>query len=319
MKLQTNIPLHHETNQPIDYQSNIVLLGSCFVENIGQKFDYYKFKTLRNPFGILFHPKAIEQLIYRALENKMYLEEDVFYHNEQWHCYDAHSQLSSGSSVDLLTQLNTQLHSTKQHLQEATHVIITLGTAWVYRHLASNKVVANCHKVNKNQFNKELLSTAEISSALKHGITHLKTLNPKVSVLFTVSPVRHIKDGFVENSRSKSHLLAAVHHVLESESDESIYYFPSFEIMMDELRDYRFYAEDMVHPNTTAINYIWRRFCDSWISENVKKIMDEVEGVQRDLSHRPFNELSSSHQQFLAQLERKKEKLITRFPHMQFP
>ena len=314
MKLQTQIPLKKRASNLIDYHSEITLLGSCFVENIGEKLSYYKFKNLQNPFGILFHPKAIETLILRAIQEKKYTEDDVFFHNEQWHCFDAHSKLSNPSKEALINQLNSELALTKLQLSKSTHVIITLGTAWVYNLLKDKNTVANCHKLPQNQFEKQLLSPHDIKGSLTRIIDGIKRLNSTATIIFTVSPIRHIKDGFVENTLSKSHLITAVHQVLS----DAVVYFPSYEIMMDELRDYRFYSEDMIHPNQTAIHYIWNKFQEVWFSPQAIKTMVEVAVIQKGLQHRPFNLKSEAHQQFLKQLDIKKAQLQAQFSHITF-
>jgi lysophospholipase L1-like esterase len=316
MKLQTNISIKQQADNLIDYHSRILLLGSCFSENIGNKLSYFKFQSKQNPFGILFHPKAIENLISRAIKEELYTEKELIFNNERWHCFDAHSSISAVAKNVLLTNLNSALIHTKKQLKEATHVFITLGTSWVYRYLETNTIVANCHKIPQKEFSKELLSVAEISRTLEQCIALLKSINKTVSVTFTVSPVRHLKDGFIENTRSKAHLIAAIHTVINSKNNT--YYFPSYEIVMDELREYRFYNEDMLHPNTTAINYIWEKFVSSWFSREAQDIMQEVETVQKEISHRPFNEKSKQHQQFLRKLELKKGKLLLRFPFLKF-
>ena len=254
MNLQTHIPFSKETNNLIDYNSKIILLGSCFSENIGKKFRYLKFQSVQNPFGILFHPKAIETIIKNAINKKKYTEKDVFFLNERWQSFEAHSQLSYSSKEEILQQLNKASISTNKSLKSSTHIIITLGTSWVYRLKESGLAVANCHKVPQGKFQKELLSITEIIESIAVMISLIKEINPTINFIFTVSPVRHIKDGFIENQQSKAHLITALHQVIKSH--ENSFYFPSYEIMMDELRDYRFYKEDMIHPNNSAINYI---------------------------------------------------------------
>ena len=314
MKLQTQIPLKKQTENLINYASNILLFGSCFVENIGDKLEYFKFQNLVNPFGILFHPKAIETLIADSVGKKKYSEKDIFFYNEQWHSFDAHSKLSNPSKEILLLELNSQLGLTNQKIQKASHVIITLGTAWVYRFVESQNIVANCHKVPQKQFSKELLSVEEIVQSFENMVRLIKKVNPDVAIIFTVSPVRHLKDGFIENTQSKSHLITAIHSILT----DHIHYFPSYEIMMDELRDYRFYAEDMMHPNHLAIEYIWNKFKEVWISEDSNKIMDEVDVIQKGLQHKPFNPNSESHLTFLQNLEKNKKKLQIKLPFIKF-
>lgn len=312
MQFRTKIPIL-KSNTPIDYNAKIVSLGSCFAVNIAEKFDYFKFENSCNPFGILFHPLAIEKLIDFAVSGKQFTDKDVFFHNERWHCFDAHSDLSNSSKEDLIANLNAITTSLKLQLQSASHIIITYGTSWVYRNLESNTIVANCHKVPQAAFSKEILSVETIEKSIQNTLDLIQKINPNVNFIFTVSPVRHLKDGFVENQLSKAHLITAIHQILQS-----AIYFPSYEIMMDELRDYRFYAEDMIHPNSVAIDYIWQRFSETCISEESHLIMKEVETIQKGLAHRPFNPNSASHQQFLSKLNDKMVKLQKQFPQIQF-
>lgn len=315
MKLQTQIPIKKQSKNLIDYTSKILLLGSCFSENIGQKFAYYQFQTSQNPFGILFHPKAIENLLLNAANKKVYTEKDLFFNNERWHCFEAHSVKSTPDKNQLVNNLNTAILSTNKNIKEATHIVITLGTSWVYNFRESNTIVANCHKIPQKKFDKKLLSIHQITTSLQNSITQIRTLNTSAKIIFTVSPVRHLKDGFIENTQSKAHLITAIHLL---QAIENVLYFPSYEIMMDELRDYRFYAEDMIHPNATAIHYIWEKFLETWVSENSKGIMKEVALVQKGLLHKPFNKNAEEHQQFLEKLELKKENLRKQFPFFNF-
>ncbi|OUS03148.1 GSCFA domain-containing protein [Flavobacteriales bacterium 33_180_T64] len=316
MNLQTKIPLQPQQYNQIDYTSKVLLLGSCFSEHIGEKFTYFKFQNLLNPFGILFHPLAIETLIINAINEKTYTKDDVFFHNEQWHCFDTHSRLSNASKEQLLQNLNNSIKTTHQFLKQASHVIITLGTTWAYRFIETDTHVANCHKIPQKQFLKTLLSVEETAASLQATESLIKSINPNVSMVFTVSPVRHVKDGFVENMQSKSHLIAAIHQLVDPRHQN--YYFPSYEIMMDELRDYRFYNEDMLHPNTTAINYIWERFQSVWFSSEAQVVMNDVDEIQKGLAHRPFNPKSDAHQAFLQQLKNKETLIKSKFPHILF-
>ncbi|MCK7591529.1 GSCFA domain-containing protein [Subsaxibacter sp. CAU 1640] len=321
MNFQTHIPLEKQNSNQIDYNSKLLLLGSCFVENIGEKFSYFKFQSLQNPFGILFHPKAIETLISKAITGYQYSEADIFYHNEQWHCYDAHSRLSNTSKEALLLNLNDQLEQISNRLTEASHIIITFGTAWVYNHYKSNLPVANCHKVPQKEFIKQLLSADDIIISINKIEEFIRRINSNTQIIFTVSPVRHIKDGFVENTQSKAHLIVAIHQFLNHQSSIAVqqsFYFPSYEIMLDELRDYRFYAEDMLHPNSLAIQYIWEKFKSVWIDSATDKVMSQVDVIQKGLQHKPFNPHSEAHQKFLKDLESKQQRLQQDFPFMTF-
>ncbi|MDX8553875.1 GSCFA domain-containing protein [Tenacibaculum sp. 1B UA] len=316
MNLQTQIPLNKQKHNQINYQSKLLLLGSCFSENIGNILNYYKLQSKQNPFGILFHPKAIENLITKTLNKEEYTDKDVFFHNERWHSFEAHSSLSTSDKDELLNNLNSLIQQTFQQLRNATHLIITLGTAWVYREITSDILVANCHKIPQKKFSKELLTVEEISESMKAINSLVKSINKNITIIYTVSPVRHLKDGFIENQRSKAHLVSAIHQVVAPRNN--FYYFPSYEIMMDELRDYRFYNEDMIHPNKTAINYIWRKFKEVWIAEKSNQTMQEVETIQRGLNHKPFNPNSEAHQLFLKKLQQKKETLLQAFPFINF-
>jgi GSCFA family len=319
MEFRTQIQIPKSKN-PIDYNSKIVSLGSCFAVNMSEKFDYFKFQSATNPLGILFHPLAIEKLIDFAISGKHFSEEDVFFLNERWHCFDVHSDLSNSNQSALIANLNAIVTAAKSKLLAASHVIITYGTSWVYRNIATDLVVANCHKVPQVSFSKEILSVETIKKSIQNTVDLIQKINPNVNFIFTVSPVRHLKDGFFENQVSKSNLISAIHQILQSEicNLQTAIYFPSYEIMMDELRDYRFYAEDMIHPNQIAIDYIWERFSETSISEENQAIMKEVETIQKGLAHKPFNPNSESHQQFLSKLQDKMVKLQNQFPQIQF-
>jgi len=318
MKLQTKIPLEASAFQ-INYKSTVILLGSCFAENIGDKFSYFKFQSGANPFGILFHPKAIETVLENAVQGTIDTDKDVFELEQRWHSFNAHSSLSAASKAQLLQNLKEAVAQTQEQLEVATHIVITLGTAWVYQHNRLNSIVANCHKVPQTAFTKKLLSVSEIEASIEQMIALVQTVNTKAKFIFTVSPVRHIKDGFVENQRSKSHLITALHTVLNKDRLKAVaFYFPSYEIVMDELRDYRFYTTDMLHPNRLAVDYIWEKFAAVWIAEGDRTTMEKVAVVQRGLQHRPFNVVSDSHQKFVKALEEKIAYLQKEYPFMTF-
>ena len=319
MQFRTQIPLSKSSN-PIDYNSKVLSFGSCFAENMADKFDYFKFQNETNPFGIIFNPVSIEKVIERAVTENWFTEKDVFFHNERWNSFEVHSDLSNSDRQELLETLNKAISETHKQLKEATHIIITYGTAWIYRNMESDEIVANCHKVPQKQFSKELLSVDTIQKSIQNTINLIHTLNPDINFIFTISPVRHIKDGFAENQLSKSHLFAALHQVLKTHNSQLITanYFPSYEIMMDELRDYRFYGEDMLHPNQVAIDYIWHKFSENYIAENAISIMNEIDEIQKSLRHRSFNPESEQHQQFLAKLQQKINVLGEKLPHIRF-
>lgn len=315
MSFFTEIPGSSIQN-PISYDSKIISLGSCFAVNIAEKLSYFQFRNTSNPFGILFHPLAIEQLIDDAVSKKSYSEKDVFSHQDIWSSFEAHSELNQLDKASLISTLQNQSHGLRKDLLSATHLIITLGTAWVYEHKETHQTVANCHKLPQHLFEKRLLETDEIFNSLSRIVDTVRNINLQVQMIFTISPVRHIKDGFVENQRSKAHLIAGLHqHLIAFPKG---YYFPSYEIMMDELRDYRFYSPDMIHPNAVAIEHIWKRFCSSCIHESAFPIMKNVEVVQRMRNHRPFHYDSSEHKKFSASLAQKLSRLQSDFPFMTF-
>ena len=315
MKLTTPIKLSRQ-NSPINYSSKVLLLGSCFAQNMGAKLEYYKFQQCTNPFGILFHPVAIEKLITRAINQNWFTSKDVFLQNEQWHCFLAHSKLSNTSEEDLISALNLALEKLRFSLLEASHVVFTFGTAWVYKHLEKDTIVANCHKVPQKEFVKQLLSPDDVSDVLLGIETKLRTINPTCSIINTVSPVRHIKDGLIANSRSKAHLIAGVQEIVSPEKLN--YYFPSYEIMMDELRDYRYYKEDLIHPNQTAIHLIWEKFLSSWVASETFEIQKKIAVIQNGLLHIPFNENSKAHIHFKKDLETKISEIKEQLPWATF-
>ena len=289
------------------------MLGSCFVENIGKKLEYFKFQNRLNPFGILFHPAAIHNFLKRVSQKAFFDEQDIFQHNGLWHSFEAHSDLNTTQKGQILEKLNSAVSETHEFIKEASHIILTPGTAWGYRLNSTGETVANCHKIPQKEFTKELMPVQE---DLLGCVKFIRELNPSATVIFTVSPIRHLRDGFVENQRSKARLISAVHKIVDSE--KNIAYFPSYEIMMDELRDYRFYAEDMLHPSPVAIDYIWEKFVQTWISSEARKVMNEIHTLQKGLSHRSFNPESEAHQKFQENLEKKIEKFQEEYPQIRF-
>lgn len=315
MKLQTIVPIH-EGAPKIDYHSKVLLLGSCFSESIGEKLQYFKFDAQSNPFGVIFNPYSLEKILERVIQKRPFKANDLFHSEGLWRSFEVHSQWANTDREALLEGLNEQLLQLGESLKKTTHCIITLGTAWVYRYKESNEYVANCHKVPGTKFEKELLEVADIIDSLTHMVVLLESINPRIKVLFTVSPVRHIKDGFIENNRSKGRLLDAVQTVME---DSSADYFPSYEIMIDELRGYRFYADDLVHPNALGIQYIWEKFQQTWLAPSVNPLMNKIEGIQKSLAHRPMNPELPSAKEFRNNLEQKIEALRKELPHIDFP
>ncbi len=269
----------------IDYQSKIFGLGSCFVDHIKTKLNYYQFQTLINPYGTVFNPHSIKKLLQYTVNQPVFTEKVLFKHENIWKHFDFHTAFNRLTVEEYLNNLHHTIHQAKGFLQSADWAFFTLGTAWVYRHKITGKIVNNCHKVPQKEFEKILLSTTEIIDELKEIRLILQQINPHIKLLLTVSPVRHLKDGFTENQRSKARLIEAVHSVV---NHSHTFYFPSYEIMMDDLRDYRFYTSDLLHPNEQAVAYIWEIFTRSIIKQDILPDMKQIEKIQKQLQHKSF-------------------------------
>ena len=294
-------------------------LGSCFAENIAEKFDYFKFQNMVNPFGIIFNVISIERIVERIVYQEFFTEKDVFYHNELWHCFEIHSQLSHTDKDVFLKNLNQILKNSNIQFAKLSHFIITYGTSWVYRNIETNQIVANCHKIPQNFFTKELLSQEITQKSIEKTISLINSINKNVKFIFTVSPVRHIKDGFVENNVSKSNLITAIYQHLQTENyNLKAEYFCSYEIILDELRDYRFYKEDMLHPNQTAIDYVWERFSETHFSKEINSTMNEICSIQKMINHKPINPNSILNQELKTKIKEKILKLQVEFPQIIF-
>lgn len=315
IKLQSIVPLNDGAPK-IDYNSRILLMGSCFSESIGEKLQYYKFDASINPFGIIFNPHSLARLISRTISEETFEENDVFEHQGIWKSFEVHSQWSHTDRDSLLKNLNNKRIWLREYIKSTSHVIITLGTAWVYRYNKAKNIVANCHKVAATEFTKELLSVKDIEESLVVMVSELRKLNPNLKFLLTLSPVRHLKDGFVENSRSKARLMDAIQQFCQSDAD--VDYFPAYEIVMDELRDYRFFKQDLVHPNELAVDYIWEKFRKVWLHPSSEPIMEKVGKIQKSLAHKPLNPEIASTAEFEKKLSEKIKELQGLLPGIQF-
>ncbi|MFW5699978.1 MAG: GSCFA domain-containing protein [Bacteroidota bacterium] len=300
----------------ITHGDKLMAMGSCFVENIGALLMGYKFNLLLNPFGVLYNPLSIAQSIHHLLEEKKVTEEDLFSINNLWSNYAFHSRFSSPIKSEALEKMQETTVAAARRIREADILIITFGTAWVYRLKDTKTVVANCHKVPAKAFHHQLATSNEIVVAMKEALGKLRSVNPGIKFIFTVSPIRHWKDGPVNNQLSKSTLFVALHYLL-SEMD-NVYYFPSYEIMLDDLRDYRFYEADMIHPNEQAIDYIWQKFSHVFFNSNTQSLMKEVQKIRQAASHRPFNPNTEVHQAFLRNQLQKIKNLQNEYGNLDF-
>jgi hypothetical protein len=295
---------------PISPTSKVVSLGSCFAQTIGKKMQAAKFEVLVNPFGTLFHPLNLADLLNQALEQRpmdptgMVAREGLFVH------YGAHSDVKGAIRDELEENYTQQLVLLHQSLKQASHLVLTLGTAWLYQHKEFGRV-ANCHKQPAALFEKKLSSLDELAPELESVLNKLLQQNPNLKIILTLSPVRHTKDGISENQLSKS-LLRVLCAQLEQQT-EAVTYFPAYEIMVDELRDYRFYKSDLVHPSEEAENYIWEKWQQFSFSPETQQKVAEIQKIQLDLAHRAFNPDSESHRKFLQNLLGKLERLHGEF------
>jgi hypothetical protein len=296
MKWHTEL-IPEKLNYPISYKDKIMALGSCFVENIGQKLTDLKYKVQVNPFGIQYNPISIANSLNRLMAGNILESSELFNHEGLWHSFMHHSDYSNIDKEICLEQINREFEKARVHLQNAESLMITLGTAWVYEYSLNKMIVNNCHKLPASNFKRHRLEVDEIVCQLSNTFMELTKFNPNLRILITVSPIRHLKDGFHENQISKSSLLLAVEKLREI--FKHVQYFPSYEIMMDDLRDYRFYKSDMVHPNEMAIDYIWEKFVISSLCEKEKEIRDAILKISQAYHHRIFNTETDLAQKFI--------------------
>ncbi len=307
---------------PIEHTHKLFLIGSCFTENIGEKLRKYKFDVLENSHGILFNPISVAEAMDDYIKNKVYTEDDIFSYNEGWHSWKHHSRYSALSANEALGKINNAVSQTHGFLKSADYVMITLGSAWVYKltekasHTRPGQVAANNHKAPAEWFRKELLKPAELIDLFENVIHKLIKFNPDLKIIFTISPVRHLREGVVENNRSKAVLIHAVHEMVSK--FEKLYYFPAYEIVIDDLRDYRFYAEDLVHPNYQATQYVWEKFVTACMGENTKGLIEEIHSINLAYQHKPFNATSEQHKKFLLSYKMKTKSLQQKFPYLNF-
>ncbi len=300
----------------IGYDDKVMLMGSCFAENIGERLQRLKFQADVNPFGIIYNPVSVAKSIRILLSDKIYNEKDLFEHDGIWGSFDHHSRFSSTAAEQTLQNINSRLERSRTFLKEANYLIITLGTSCAYELKQSGEVVSNCHKFTSGTFKRFRLDLSEIVTKFKDLLTDVWRFNSDLRILFTVSPIRHWKDGAVGNQLSKSTLLLAVDRLVSGFGNERCAYFPSYEIVMDELRDYRFYAPDLLHLSSVAVDHIWEKFSKVMISEESLKLSKDVVKIIKASEHRPFNSGSESYEKFLLYNLRKIEELTINFPYL---
>lgn len=315
MKFRTELNIS-PADRPLDHGSRTLLVGSCFSDHMSGRLRYAGFDVHENPHGILFNPISIAAALNDCLDHKAYTRDDLLFNGDQWVSLSHHGRFNDPDPEVVLMSVNESVREGHDYLLQCTHLVLTLGTAWVYRHQERNRIAANCHKIPQREFRKELLSIEEIVAVLERTLSGIRQIRPELTVLLTVSPVRHLKDGLVENARSKARLLEAAHTLSEL---ENVHYFPSYEIMMDDLRDYRFYEPDMIHPNRTAIDYVWEKFSEAWIHPDSRAVMTRAEKINRALEHRPLFPGSEQYREFSEKIRKEIEDLKREHPGINLP
>ena len=305
-----------KSNFEIQYSDHLLCMGSCFAEHIGEKLLSRKFNVSLNPFGILYNPISICDNLNSLLKAYSYSEEDIFEHQGRWNSFAHHGRFSAFSKSEMLATLEKETLQAQENLQRTNRILLTFGTAFVYIYKSTGQVVANCHKLSGKEFEKKRLSVSEIVAAWSQLIPGLMAHLPNLEIIFTVSPVRHIRDGMIENQRSKSALLLAIDQ-LEQKFD-AVHYFPAYEALMDDLRDYRFYKDDMLHPSALAIDYIWDLFQSSFFTNQTQDVLQKLEKLRKSLEHQPLFPGTSSHYNFLSQQLEKLQTLKAAYPFLDF-
>ena len=313
MKFRTELQIA-KSDINIAYSDQLLLLGSCFSENIGHKLSQLKYQTTINPLGIVYHPIPLHNAVTKAIQGKQLGKADLHKNIDGLYtAWNVHSRLSALDVQKTISQMNNGIRNLNESIKAANFLILTYGTAYYYHH-KDHGPVANCHKFPSTNFEKILSKPAELNSSFNEMYAKIKEVNPNLKVLLTVSPVRHIKDGIVENNRSKAHLVTAVHDICDSHTN--CHYLPSYELLMDDLRDYRYYADDMVHPSVKAIDYIWSKISQYILDPAEAKLRSDILKLLKAAAHRPFNLGSDQHQDFLATQAMIVNMIIKDYPYL---
>lgn len=307
----TSLPLA-TTSPQLSYQDSLLTLGSCFAQNIGQRLQNQLYNILINPFGILYNPLSISESLGYLLNESYFEEKDLLWCRDAWHSLQHHSSFSGTNKTHTLNHINNNLREARQHLQQTTCLFLTFGTAWVYTWKMSGQIVSNCHRFPAAQFERRRLSVEEIVTALLGVLLRLHKQQEHLNVILTVSPIRHLKDGFVENQVSKATLILAVQQLVEQL--DFCHYFPAYELLLDDLRDYRYYGRDLVHPNDLAIDYIWEAFEQCHLISEEGILRKQVAKLQQAANHRPYDLNSQAHQRFLQKQLSLLDKLAPQLP-----
>lgn len=301
--------------EKINYRQSLLFIGSCFAENIGERMEKYKFKTFTNPNGIVYNPSSIAIALRNISLNKKIKKDELFFANEHWNSWEHHSYYSHPNKGLMPQSINEDTLAAYQILKNGDWLSITFGSAFYYKRKDSGRIVANCHKQAQKEFTKHLLNVDEIVKEYSDLFEQLKILNTNLKVVFTISPVRYIRDGIVENNRSKAILIEAVHRL--KEQHENVFYFPAYDLVMDSLRDYRFFKEDLVHPTEQAIEYVFEKFAETIFDAETKNIFERIKEINTAFNHRPLHSTSTmAHQKFIETYKNKAKQLQAEFPFL---
>jgi hypothetical protein len=311
LPIQIQAPL-----EKIRYPQKILLIGSCFTEHIGQHLADMKFDLMQNPNGILFDPLSVGNSLISYLKPDIYHTKDLFFYNELWQSWRHHGSFSQTDQQSVLNKINHSQQSAHDFLKKADWLIITLGSAFVYLLKVTNTAVANCHRAPANWFTKKLLPVEEMLAVSDEAMHRLFEINPRLQIVFTISPVRHIRDGVIENNRSKARLIEVVHQLVSKFNQT--HYFPSYELVIDVLRDYRFYDKDLVHPNYFATNYVVENFMEHYVDPETRSIADEIKKLQISIKHRALHPETEAHRRFLEDQYNKTLELSRKYPFLNF-
>ncbi len=296
----------------ISHQEGILFLGSCFSEHVAHKLEQLYFNVNTNVFGIVFNPISISKSLHRIINQTYFNENDVFQKNNLWYCLEVHSTIFGMTKNELLEKLNNGIKQWQEYLKNAEWLIITMGSAYGYKHIERQEIVANCHKLPQSNFEKVLLNTDTIIDAYSKLIQDIHQFNPQLKIIFTVSPVKHLRDGVIENSLSKATLILAIHQIIKNNA--SCFYFPAYELVIDDLRDYRFYKEDMAHPNQQAIDYVWQKFSDVYFTAETNQLNKQLHDINLAKTHKPLQPNSLAFLEFKKNYELQCESLMSQYP-----
>ncbi|MEM6378949.1 MAG: GSCFA domain-containing protein [Bacteroidota bacterium] len=315
MAFRTIIKDNFETFS-ITYSDIILSMGSCFAMHMAERLSEHKFKVQNNPFGILYNPISIARNLDLLASDRTFIESDLFEHQSLWHSYDHHGAFSASSPAESLTLINTSLRQARTNLAQTNTLLITLGTAFVWREQSSQSVVANCHKMPASHFTRIRSTVDEMVDVLYRVLKKYQVSRPDLRCLITVSPVRHLRDGMINNQLSKASLILTAHTL--TKKLPNVFYFPAYEMLIDDLRDYRFYKSDMLHPSELAVDYIWSTFKQKYINASVTEKMEAIARILRAVNHRSLYPKSKAQQQFKAATLRQIEQLEQKYPDLSF-